>query len=120
MFAHAGFDAGIVAQALKELLRTRGAGKVVEREDGLESVGCLILSFLPIAMAIRGHRLDGGIRGPGAGARGREGGELGRRWPKKDDLLRFEGTEWKRIRKRGFEDAKLRGYHELLVDRWNR
>lgn len=113
--AHAGFDPGVVAQTLEEFLRTRRAWKVVEREDGLESVGCLILGFLPITMSIRGHRFDGRVGGPRAGVRRREGGELGGRWRKKDYLLGFEGIEGERIRKWGFDNAKLRSYHEFLV-----
>ena len=76
VFAHAGFDAGIIAQTLEEFLRPRRAGEVVEWEDGVEGVGCLILGFLPIAMPVRGYRFGGGARGPGAGARRCEGGEL--------------------------------------------
>ena len=77
VLAHAGFDAGIVAQTLEEFLRPRRAGKVVEGEDGVEGVGCLILGFLPITMAVRGYRFGGGGVGrPRAGARRREGGEL--------------------------------------------
>ena len=56
MFAHAGFNAGVVAQALEELLRARGAGEVAKWEDGLEGVGCLVLGLLPIAVAVWGHR----------------------------------------------------------------
>ncbi len=87
VFAHARLDAGIVAQTLKEFLRTRRAGEIVEWEDGLEGVGCLVLSFLPIVMAPRGHGFVGRIRGPRARARRREGGELGGRRCKKDYLL---------------------------------
>ena len=92
VLAHAGLDAGIVAQTLEESLRTRRAREVAEWEDGLKSVGCLLLGFLPIAVAIRGHRFDGRASRPRSGAGRREGGELGGRWRKEDYLLRFEGT----------------------------
>ena len=114
--AHAGLDARIVAQALEELLRSRWARQVVERQDGLERVGRLVLQFLPVAVAVRSHRFEGSIRRPRSRARRRgEGGELGRRWRKEDYLLCFEGVEWERMRKWGLEDAELRGYDELLV-----
>ena len=87
VFAHAGFDAGVVAQALEELLRARGAGKVAEGEDGLEGVGCLVLDLLPIAVAVRGHCFGGGVGRTGSGAGRREGSELGWRWREKDYFL---------------------------------
>ena len=117
MLAHARFDAGVVAQTLEELLRTRRAGEVTEWEDGLEGVGCFFLGFLPIAMAVRSHRFDGRVGGSGGRARRRKGGELGGRRRKKDYLLRFEGTERERIRKRWLEYAGFRSYHELLFGR---
>ena len=75
VFAHAGFDAGVVAQALEESLRAGRVGEVAEGEDGVEGVGCLVLGFLPVAVAVGGDRFGGGV----GGARRREGGELGRR-----------------------------------------
>lgn len=87
VLAHACLDAGIIAQTLEEPLRTRQAGEVVEWEDGLEGVGRLVLGFLPVAMAIRGHGFAGSTGGLRAGARRCEGGELGGRGRKKDYLL---------------------------------
>ena len=87
VFAHAGFDAGVVAQTLEELLRARGAGEVPEWEDGLEGVGCLILGLLPIAVAVRGHCFGGGVGRAGSVAGRREGGELGGRRREKDYSL---------------------------------
>ena len=101
-------------------MRTRRARQVAERKDGLESVGCLLLIFLPIAVAIRSYRFDGRICRPRCRARRREGGKLGGRWRKEDYLLRFEGCELGGIQKGRFEDADLWGYHELLVSRRDR
>ena len=115
VFAHAGLDAGVVAQTLEEFLRPRGAGEVAERDDGMEGVGGLLLSSLPVAVAKRRRGLVGCICGLTTGPRGREGGELGGRWGKKDDFLRSEGAERKGIREGWFEDPKLGRYQELLV-----
>ena len=87
MFAHARLDAGIVAQALEECPGTRGAGEVAEGKDGVESVGCFLLGSLPIAVARRGHGLDGRVGGSRIRAEACEGGEFGGCGRKEDYLL---------------------------------
>ena len=89
VFAHAGFDTGVVAQALEELLRARGAREVAKWQDGLEGVGCLVLGLLPITVAIWGRCFGGGGGlGSGGSRAGRlERAELGVRGRKKDYCL---------------------------------
>ena len=87
VFAHARLDAGIVAQPLEKFPGTRGAREVAEGKDGLECVGCFLLGFLPIAVARRGHGLDGRVGGSRTRARACEGGEFGGRGRKEDYLL---------------------------------
>ena len=87
MFAHARLDAGIVAQALEECPGTRGAGKVAEGKDSVESVGCFLLGSLPVTVARRSHGLDGRAGGSRIWARTCEGGEFGGLGRKEDYLL---------------------------------
>ena len=56
MFAHAGFDAGIVAEALEVAEGARWLREVGEREEGMEGVGCFVLGFAPVAVAVWGGR----------------------------------------------------------------
>ena len=60
MFSHAGFDAGVVAQAGKETVGFVRIGEIGKREKGAECVGCFVLGFLPVAVSGRGGGLEGG------------------------------------------------------------
>ena len=81
MFAHAGFDAGVVAQALEEAEGFLWVGEVGQGAEGAEGVGCVILGFLPVAVW---RWFDGGgfwgfagLGSGGGGGGGGEGGEFG-------------------------------------------
>ena len=87
VFAHARLDAGIVAQPLKECPGTRGAGEVAEGKDGVESVGCFLLGFLPVTVARWGHGLKCRVGGSRLWARACKGGEFGGRGRKENYLL---------------------------------
>ena len=87
VFAHAGLDTGVIAQPFKKALRARRSREVAEWEDGLESVRSLFLGFLPIVVAVWGHRFRGSTRRTKIGTGRRKGGELSGRWRKKNYLL---------------------------------
>ena len=81
MFAHAGFDAGVVAQALEEAEGFLWAREVGQGAEGAEGVGCVVLGFLPVAVGCRfdggGFSLGGALGSGGGGGGGGEGGEFG-------------------------------------------
>ena len=82
VFAHAGFDARVVAQALEEAEGFLWVREVGQGAEGAEGVGCVILGFLPVAVR---RRFDGGGSslgsrgggGDGGGGGGGKGGEFG-------------------------------------------
>ncbi len=87
----------------------------------MEGVGCFFLRFAPVAVAIRGCRLDGRIWRARARSRGsRKRRYLGGGWGEKNNLFGLECGEWKRGRGEGrFEDSEFGRYHKFLVGGWD-
>ena len=61
VFAHAGFYAGVGAEAGEVGEGAGGVGEVGEGEEGVEGVGCFFLGFAPVAVGGGGCGFEGGV-----------------------------------------------------------
>ena len=121
VLAHGGLDARVISEAREIVEGARRVREIWEWEEGVEGVGCFVLSFLAIDAAVCRGRFGGRISGGGpVGGRRREKGEVAGGWGEELDLLVAETAE----RRWGIGEGVLEKAdfwnEEFLRSWWNR